>query len=433
MANTTTVDIQRLVLGRPLNFPVHTESGMLLLGTGQTLTPELRAKLLARGIAQVVVSDVDAASLAPVMTEDPAAIELLESTLNNQIEEFVKQGKTRVRNSGPAVRDTLKKHGKTSYSETNQRTAQRRRTDSVELIGGLMKAVQSGGQLDADTLNLLTGQTVDVLSADFSCALSTVMSTLGNHALAEHSAKMSTLGMAIGIEMGFDADHVRTIGIAGLLADLGMLFVRPEILAAKRRLTPVERLEIHKHCIRSVNIVERLGGLPPLIAMVIYQVHERPDGSGYPRGRMMKAIHPFARILHVADVFAAMTAERPNRARMIGYEAMKQLLQLAQQNKVDPECVRALLKSVSLFPIGSHVMLSDKSTARVIRASGDDYTKPIVLRLTSPAGEPIAADDPDAVLDLTTSDCQIVQALPDAPQRESASHFRRSAAKALSG
>jgi HD-GYP domain-containing protein (c-di-GMP phosphodiesterase class II) len=112
--------------------------------------------------------------------------------------------------------------------------------------------------------------------------------------------------------------------------------------------------------------------------MVAYQMHERCDGSGYPRGCQGGRIHELAKVAAVADVFVALVCPRPHRPGIVPYHAVKKILLDTKDGLFDVKAVRALLKTVSLFPIGSYVALNDGRVGRVVRASGDFYDRPIV-------------------------------------------------------
>ncbi len=189
---------------------------------------------------------------------------------------------------------------------------------------------------------------------------------------------MSTLEMAIGVEMGLDATNVRHLSFAGLIHDWGMLRVPEKIRNAPRRLTSTGFLHIQKHPIHVLEILQCVSGILSVVPVVCYQIHERINGTGYPRARSGNAIHQFARILQVADAYVALTSPRPFRPPLMPYAAMECLVRLSRDRAVDPAVVRSLLQVLSLFPLGSFVTLTDGSVGRVLRRNGSHYTSPIV-------------------------------------------------------
>jgi HD-GYP domain-containing protein (c-di-GMP phosphodiesterase class II) len=86
-----------------------------------------------------------------------------------------------------------------------------------------------------------------------------------------------------------------------------------------------------------------------------------------------------AKVIAVADTYAALTADRPYRPALHGHHAVKRVLQEVQAGRLDRAAGRALLDTVSLFPVGTRVGLTDGRQARVLRAVPDHSTRPVVV------------------------------------------------------
>jgi HD-GYP domain-containing protein (c-di-GMP phosphodiesterase class II) len=191
-----------------------------------------------------------------------------------------------------------------------------------------------------------------------------------------------------------------------------MLRVPPEIRNARGCLATADWIEITKHPIYSLEILQRIAGLPPVVPLVVYQIHERPNGKGYPRGRSGANIHSFAKVVQVADIYTALRSIRPYRPPLMPYAAMECLIRQAQNHDVEPDVVRALLRIQSLFPLASFVTLSDGSVARVLRSNRDDYTRPVVQLLQDSRGKAAESHKEGILIDLRESPLSIQQALP---------------------
>jgi HD-GYP domain-containing protein (c-di-GMP phosphodiesterase class II) len=356
--------------------------------------------------AQVATIPKEAAG-APV---DPGGE--LSERVASKLESLIRSGVMNVRNSGQSVRTTVVQHGRTKYDEKQSEKLASEHAETSEAVGEIIQGVVSGGDLQAQQMSRVTDAYIKNLTADIGNTLAVGLLENQDPTIAQHSLNVAILAMAIGIEMGLDKDNIGTIGTVGLVQDIGMAFVPREIREANRPLTEIEFLEIQKHPIRTANILQRMSEIPDLVTLIAYQSHERPDGSGYPRRRDKKSIHAFARVLLVADSYTAMTAARPYRRPMIPYAAMETIIRQAQQWRVDPPVVRALLHVLSLFPIGSFVTLSDGSVAQVIRSNGEDFTRPIVCRVQDGLGQPVDSNEDSAIVDLAASELTVVQALP---------------------
>jgi HD-GYP domain-containing protein (c-di-GMP phosphodiesterase class II) len=224
--------------------------------------------------------------------------------------------------------------------------------------------------------------------------------------------------MGLASEMGLTENEIRTIGLSGLLHDWGMTRIPAEIRNASRVLSRAEFAEVQKHPLYTLELLERVDGLPEDVPMICYQAHEQPNGRGYPRGRRDKEIHPGARILHVADAYCALTSRRPFRLPLTPYAAVECLVRNTRDRSFDPDAVRALLHVLSLFPIGSYVMLSDDSMGRVIRRNGNHFAKPIVQIVRRSDGTRIDPALPPTIIDAAHDRRKIVRDLPTPGRQE---------------
>jgi HD-GYP domain-containing protein (c-di-GMP phosphodiesterase class II) len=412
------IDLNQLILGRELSLPIHGPNGVLLVGAGTKITAELKQRLLARGMSRVLIDECDAAHVTLNEIHDERVLEAFEKKLSERLDSLIRTGMMSVRNSGPAVRDKVVRHGCQRYDAHSQAEITAENEKHAAVVSEVLESVVSGGEVDTERVDDVTGSCIRSLVADVEGVLSAGLAKKDRVTLAQHSMKIATLAMAIAIEMGLDTDNVRLVGLSGLLGDLGMAQVPQHLRDANRPLTEVEFVEIQKHPIRTANLLEKMHGLPSIVQIIAYQTHERPDGSGYPRGRTRQSIHPFALLMHVADAYAAMTSPRPYRPALMPYAAMTTLLEEVRRGRVDAAAVRSLLHVMSLFPIASFVTLSDGTVAQVLRANGPDFTRPIVQRVQAADGSFVDSADDSTLIDLSRSELQIIQALPTPRRHE---------------
>jgi putative nucleotidyltransferase with HDIG domain len=157
----------------------------------------------------------------------------------------------------------------------------------------------------------------------------------------EHSERIRCLALCIAESIGLSDEEKSTLELAAYLHDIGQIGVREDMLIKPGELSEAEWNEIKMHPETGSRILSNIEELSEL-ADVIRHHHERWDGAGYPDGLAGEEIPLLSRILVVADSFAAMTSDRPYRARMTEGEAIRQL-QEASGTQFDWRIVAVLL------------------------------------------------------------------------------------------
>lgn len=147
---------------------------------------------------------------------------------------------------------------------------------------------------------------------------------LREHNTRLHSQRVREYTELIADRLGADGKSKREIGFGALLHDVGKIAVPDQILLKPGKLTDQEWLEMRKHPDAGYHIVKRIGFLKEA-AEIVYAHHEQFDGCGYPRGLKGDGIPIGARMFMVADVYDAMTSERPYRSPMTYEEAAAEI------------------------------------------------------------------------------------------------------------
>ena len=130
---------------------------------------------------------------------------------------------------------------------------------------------------------------------------------------AGHERKVGNLAVAIARKMKLSAETTDCLYVAGYLHDIGKMAVPAEILSKPSALTDVEFEIIKTHVAYGYGILKDVS-MPWPVAQVVYQHHERLDGSGYPNGVKDNDLRIESKIMAVSDVIEAMTSHRPYRA-----------------------------------------------------------------------------------------------------------------------
>ncbi|GAB5406513.1 MAG: HD domain-containing protein [Aureliella sp.] len=156
-----------------------------------------------------------------------------------------------------------------------------------------------------------------------------------DYAVFTHSTNVALYSVTLARELGFSAADQQEIALGGLLHDIGKLELDENLLNKTGQLTRLQYREIMLHPVHGFcRLVDRaeisFGQL-----MMVYQHHERADGSGYPSSIVAEEIHPWASICAIADAYEALTAERPYRAGLPPEKAIATLTEM--KGKLDCE------------------------------------------------------------------------------------------------
>lgn len=156
-----------------------------------------------------------------------------------------------------------------------------------------------------------------------------------------HQNRVSKLATTMAILLDLDEDAVETVRITGLLHDIGKMYVPTELLVKPTTLSSLEYEIIKIHSEAGYNILKSVDFTGP-IAEIVYQHHERMDGSGYPRKFKTEQILMEARIISVADVVEAMMSHRPYRPAKTFDEALAEI-ERGSGTIYDRDCVQVCL------------------------------------------------------------------------------------------
>jgi putative nucleotidyltransferase with HDIG domain len=171
----------------------------------------------------------------------------------------------------------------------------------------------------------------------FASAFASLVDARSQYTLG-HSQRVAEEALRLARAVGLSPEHAQVVRAAALLHDLGRLGVPPRVIAKADILNVGEMHLLRQHPSYSRRILEGLRGMEE-VALWVGAHHERPDGRGYPEMMSGPDIPLEARIIGLANVYVALTADRPYRAGLRRAEALK-VLEGAAGTQLDPELVR---------------------------------------------------------------------------------------------
>jgi HD-GYP domain-containing protein (c-di-GMP phosphodiesterase class II) len=177
--------------------------------------------------------------------------------------------------------------------------------ETIEPVGHILKSVHADGRSPFDLLKSLK------LGSAMSMML-TITERGGATALA-HSVMVSLISICLAKRLGMDEKGQMTVALAGLLHDIGELYIEPEYLSSKRRLLPHEWRHVVIHPRVGQMLIDELESYPPAVGLAVAEHHERFDGAGYPRQALGRNISAAGQAVSVAEMISGVFM-RPDNA-----------------------------------------------------------------------------------------------------------------------
>lgn len=369
------VPIASISVGARLAQPIYGPTGMPLLNVGVELNRGYLEMLHARGTQAVWIEDADTADI-----EFPMPL-------------------------SPQLRAKVTAHIGQSFTDISERTENlrekyvavaRKEMEASRFADAIRSSVGDGGlgaiARDMDgMLDELKGQQV-----------LTGLNSIKTHDsyTFQHSIDVTIMGLVLARAMNWERSRLKAFGVGCMLHDIGKLFINPELLNKKGKLTDDEYKEFKAHPTVGYDAIKALAEYVGVLAPhVAYQHHEKQDGTGYPRGlrgnnylgrNEQGMIHDFGSIAAVADVYDAMTSNRPYRS---GWTPAKTIamIQEGAGTHFNRQAVNILVQTVPPYPVYADVCVRsgkyDGWRGIVSEVSKLDFARPTIRLMFNAVGE----------------------------------------------
>jgi len=194
--------------------------------------------------------------------------------------------------------------------------------------------------------------------------------------LATHSVRSAILAIIIGTYLKLPNHRLIELGISALLHEIGMFKLPAAIYLSQRPLTPQEQKAIISHPVLGYSMLKSFN-FPLPVCLAALEHHERENGTGYPRHLGGEKISLYSKIIAVACSYEALNSKRPHKEAKDGYTGMVELLK-NEGKQYDDTVVRALVLSLSIYPIGLYVLLSNGKKGQVVDINPENPRFPVV-------------------------------------------------------
>ena len=276
--------------------------------------------------------------------------------------------------------------------------AEKTRVNAISAVYNTFQSIEENKTLDASALQKVTDAIVfDLFDNHENLVQLTDIRTHDAYTFA-HSVNVAVLSAMTGMLCHLPKEELSLITLGGLLHDLGKIDVHTDILNKNRSLTMSEFDIMKKHPADGARRILKMSDLPKvsILAAIAGQHHEHVDGTGYPRGIKGEEMHRYAKIAAIADVYDALTSERPyKKAYMpnIAYNIMHNI----NKGQFDQKLLEMFFNNVALYPEGA-VLKTTYGFAVVKESKFGRTTTPIIILFADVNGKLL---DHRTVIDLS--------------------------------
>jgi len=284
-------------------------------------------------------------------------------------------------------------------SFTGSRELYARYMSLVDSLARTFEKIRKNESIEAKTVDQIAQGVLALVRDERDSAIAAILGSEVTEAeLARAGVNTAVLSVVIGQNLKLPPYKLAYLATGALLHDTGMLRIPDSIIEKKGGLTEEDLQKIRAHPLLSYRVITKELMYSDEVGIVGLQHHERWDAEGYPRRTGGGDIDALARIVSVADAFEAMVSAKPYRNSMIGYVAMKNLLS-DNSRRFDPEILKAFIKSMGIYPLGSTVLLNNSAIARVIETHPEAPLRPKLRVIVDEFGNRFEGDHGD-LLDL---------------------------------
>lgn len=272
-------------------------------------------------------------------------------------------------------------------------------------VHNLMEKARCGEKINIPQLKELVGDMTGSILRNTNALVSLSRLKDYNKGIYYHSINVCLLCLAVGQKINLDPEEMVSVGMGGLLHDIGLVKFPEHLLSIDYRPTEKEVEVLKQHPRESAQILESSEGITDDAMAMVLNHHEKYNGDGYPQGLSGKSIGTFGLVIRIADYYDHITSKYQNHEATLPSEAIKMILQRSQTH-FSPLYAAKFVECLGIYPIGSLVELNTKEIGIVMEINQKEVVSPLVLLLTDAHGSPLKEK---ILIDLMNLDPKIQQ------------------------
>lgn len=201
----------------------------------------------------------------------------------------------------------------------------------------------------------------------------------GDDCIYRHGVNVAALSALIGKWIGYDEEKINLLIYSALLHDFGITKLSKELQKKPDLEIQNDCDEVKEHVRLGYQAIETLACLNRSVLCGVLMHHERCDGSGYPLGLKNEKIHPFAKIIAIADEIDVLNSNEELKEQKGAFHVLKEIKEKSL-NLLDYKYSRLFLEHISNFYIGEEVLLNNGDVAKILQMNVDDIESPLLLK-----------------------------------------------------
>lgn len=261
------------------------------------------------------------------------------------------------------------------------------REKSRQYLAVLLEDAKLGKSVSIESVRTVTAELLDTLLINPTASLWLTRLQNEDERTAMHSVNVAVVAMVFARHLGMDRTGIETVGMGGLLHDIGKTRVPASVLDKEGPLDEEEWRLMRAHPEEGARLLEQSGGAPQEVIEIVRQHHERHDGSGYPQGLAGHQVAPNALLVGMVDAYDAMTADWPNAPAVSLHHALVELHKDSER-LFGKELVERFVQCLGIYPVGTTLRLSNGATGIVISHNRSNRLRPVLLMVADARGQP---------------------------------------------
>ena len=286
------------------------------------------------------------------------------------------------------ITETIIQPKKQKTFEQEIKTAQLAHKKTSLMLQDFMEDLKNKGTVDIQIAKSAVRDCMySVLRTPDALMLTTQLKDLDRNSW-HHSMNCCVYSISLARHLNLRDDEMLTLGLCGLLHDIGKTRIPQVILNKKTKLDADENEIMRSHTTLGHNIIMSFpGGLSAVIAEVAHNHHERINGKGYPRGLAGTQISPYTRIISIVNMYDALTSDSVYAKGRTHFEAIDIMLSKSRTH-LDETLLKAFIQCIGVFPAGSPVELNSGEIGIVVEINQQKKLRPKIMLLSDKNKKP---------------------------------------------